>query len=175
MTVSENIIYEQSQLKRNAKAAAAAAREWNERDRRTRATSSSQEHIPAQVVRRVAAAEGCVCVGREFARAMSKTAGLATLCFFPNLSKNTCKHPPPNTRYISSADFSKTAVVKNNPMKKTVQLKCRRSGFPESLPHFIYQRFGKENNSETFLSCLGEGYGLSLACLGVLPISALLS
>ena len=58
---------------------------------------------------------------------------------------------------------------------KIIQLKSRRSGFPESLPHFIYQRFGKENNSETFLSCLGEGYGLSLACLGVLPISALLS
>ena len=150
-----------SKAKSNAKAAAAAAREWNERERRTRATSSSQEHIPVQVVRRVAAAEGCVCVVCVF--------------FFPNVSKNTCKHPPPNTRYISSAEFSKTAVVKNNPMKKTVQLKSRRSGFPESLPHFIYQRFGKENNSETFLSCLGEGYGLSLACLGVLPISALLS
>ena len=43
---------------------------------------------------------------------------LRGLCFFPNVSKNTCKHPPPNTRYISSAEFSKTAFVKNNPIKK---------------------------------------------------------
>ena len=51
----------------------------------------------------------------------AKAASAWSVFFFPNVSKNTCKHPPPNTRYISSADFSKTAVVKNNPMKKTVQ------------------------------------------------------
>ena len=83
---------------RYAQTCFAAAREWNERERRTRATSSSQEHIPAQVVRRVAAAEGCVCVGREFARAMSKTAGLAILCFFfqmyPKTLANTYLQTP---------------------------------------------------------------------------------
>ena len=49
---------------------------------------------------------------------LPKAASAWSVFFFPNVSKNTCKPPPPNTRYISSADFSKTAFVKNNPMKK---------------------------------------------------------
>ena len=48
---------------------------------------------------------------------------LRGLCFFSkciqkHLQTPTSKHSPPNTRYISSAEFSKTAFVKNNPMKK---------------------------------------------------------
>ena len=51
----------------------------SERERRTRATSSSQEHIPAQVVRRVAAAEGCVCVVCVFFQMYPKTLANAHL------------------------------------------------------------------------------------------------
>ena len=65
-----------------------------------------------------------------------KAASAWSVFFFPNVSKNTCKHPPPNTRYISSADFSKTAVVKNNPMKKTIQLKKREVRVSCTSPAF---------------------------------------
>ena len=80
-----------SKAKSNAKAAAAAAREWNERERRTRATSSSQEHIPAQVVRRVAA-------GFQPASAWS--------VFFSHMFKANCKHPPTATHSARFAEFA---------------------------------------------------------------------
>ena len=59
-----------------------------------------------------------------------KAASAWSVFFFPNVSKNTCKHPPPNTRYISSAEFSKTAFVKNNPIKKQeVRVSCTSPAF----------------------------------------------
>ena len=65
----------------------------------TKATTKRLRQQPA--VRRerlVAAAEGCVCVGRERARAMSKPERLATLCFFPN----TLKAEPVPSLFIPS-------------------------------------------------------------------------
>ena len=52
--------------------------------------------------RLVAAAEGCVCVGRERARAMSKPERLATLCSFPNTSAGLRTLPSPNAEPVPS-------------------------------------------------------------------------